>query len=95
MNLKIDTSIIRNQLRKIKQHIQSKQNKEVTSSEERTAARVSIEAPIQFQTTKMDIQNEIIQETASSSANLLRQSEDESQITSSQKYFCVRSIPGK
>jgi len=88
MNLKLDTSSIRNQLKNLKQHIRSKQKVEVRS-EERAAEGVSIETPIQFQTTKMDIQNEIIQETISSSVNLLRRSE-ESQIANNGKYFCIR-----
>lgn len=90
MNLKIDTSIIKSQLKTIKRHFWSKQKEEV-ESQERVAvgAGVITEAPIQFKTTKMDNQDEILQETASSSANLIRQSDDENQITNNEKYFCI------
>ena len=87
MNLKLDSSIIRNQLSKFKRHFRSKQ-KEVTSQERAVReAGVNIEKPIQFKTTKMD--NEI-QETTSSAANLLRQSEYDNRNTNNEKFFCIK-----
>jgi hypothetical protein len=91
MNFKLDTSAIRSQLRKFKSHFWAKQIEEIPAQERAThKVGAGSETSIQVRTTKMDIQNEIIQETTSSSVNLLRQSEYENQIKNNEKYFCIK-----